>query len=201
MKAFIKKRIFLINVLLKMLIPPFYSFDRLEKYCKKRIMKNPKFYLPRWFLAGLYKDYKKDREAKNEYLEIKQLGQMDDKDYLGLGEVLFRLEEYDGVVDTLVPVIDKFPKHKNANWCLGRSYMKKEEYQKAAIYLEKVILAGSTRYEDYWHLGYCYDRVGKLIKAKEHYSNALSLKPDAQELKQNIAAIESKLQITNAKNN
>lgn len=112
---------------------------------------------------------------------------MTTEDSLGLGEVLFRLEDYHGVIATMSPIVDKYLKHKNANWYLGRSYMKTGEYQKAAIYLEKVILAGSKRYEDYWHLGDCYHYIGQFEKAREHYSKALSLKPDSQELKENKA--------------
>lgn len=193
MKTFIEKRIFLINIFFRMLLPPIYSFERLERYCKERIEKNPKSYLPRWFLAGLYKDFKKNEAAKKEYQEIKKMGYMTPKDSLSLGEVLFRLEDYHGVIETISPIIHKYPKHKNANWHLGRSYMKIGECQKAAIYLERVILSGSKRYEDYWHLGDCYHYIGQFEKARAQYSKALSLKPDSQRLKENIASIDSRL--------
>jgi tetratricopeptide (TPR) repeat protein len=189
----IHKIVFLIGVLFRMITPPLYSFTRLEQYCKKRIEKNPQIYLPRWFLAELYKDYKKFDQAKKEYLEIRKMGKMTPKDALALGEVYFGLEDYKAVIDTISSIIEKYPNHKNANWHLGRSYMKLEEYQKAVLYMERVIESGSNRYEDYWHLGDCYHNIGQFIKAKEAYSHALLLKPESKELKINIDAIEKKM--------
>lgn len=182
------------TLILKMLIPPFNSLRRLEKACKAWLRRNPEASFPMSFLADLYRFYEKNEEAKQEYMKLKHLGSMSDSDRLGLGEVLFRLEDYHGVIENASPILDKYPKRKNANWYLGRSYMKIGEYQKAAIYMENVILAGSKRYEDYWHLGDCYHYTGQFKKAREQYSKALSLNPGSQELKENIASIDSKLQ-------
>lgn len=177
----------------KMLIPPFYSFRRLEKSCKAWIKRNPEASYPRSFLADLYRFYEKNEEAKQEYMELKHLGSMTDSDILGLGEVLFRLQDYQGVIETLSPIINKYPRHKNANWYLGRSYMERGDYQKAATYFEKVILYRSKRYKDYWYLGYCYDAVGKLEDAKEAYLKALSIKPDSIEVKYNLVLVIKKI--------
>ena len=177
----------------KILTPPVYSLERLEKHCRSWIKKYPMAYSPRWFLAQLYKDYKKNEEAKKEYEEIQLLGYMTDKDRIDFGEVLFRLENYQGAIQTLISVIDKYPRHKNANYFLGINYMKKEEFEKASVYLEKVILAGSRRYEDYWHLGFCFGNSGQLEKAREAYQNALILKPDSIELKKNLESIQMRI--------
>lgn len=183
---------FLIVITIKMLTPPIYSFERLENYCKYQIKRNPQGNSPRRFLAGLYKDYKKNEEAKNEYLELTNLGYMSDKDWLNFGEVLCRLEDNEGVIKSLKLIIDKYPKNINANWCLGISYMNKEKYQNAVIYLERAVLAGNNRYEDFWRLGTCYLKIGNLEKAEKEYSKALSLKSDSDELKQNLASIHLK---------
>jgi protein O-GlcNAc transferase len=187
-ETYFERIVFITITILKMLIPPVYSLEKLEKYCRSRIKKNPKAYSPRSFLAQLYKDYKKNEEAKREYEEIKLLGHMTDEDWLNLGEVLFRLEDYQGVIETLAPIIDKYPRHKNANYCLGISYMKKEDFQNAVVYIEKLLVAGNRRYEDYWHLGFCYSHIGKLEEANEAYYKAFVMKPDSKELRHNIAA-------------
>lgn len=191
-ESFLERTTFLFNIIIRMIVPPFYSFERLEKYCKACVKKNPRAYFPRSFLAGLYKDYKKNEEAKKEYDEIKLLGYMADDDWLNMGEVLFGKKDYQGVIETLAPIIDKNPRHKNANWFLGISYMKKEDYQNAVVYLERATSTGSKQYEDYWHLGFCYDHLGKLEKANEFYYKALVMK-SSLELRQNIASVHVRL--------
>lgn len=188
-EKFLERASFLVGIVFRMLIPPFYFFDRLEKYSKARIKKNPKAYSPMLFLANLYKDYKKYEDSRKGFLEIKRLGYLDEDDILVLAEVLCRLQDYHAVIDILSPIIDKYPQKINANWCLGISYMKRNDFQKAVFYLQKIIDAGIKRFEDYWHLGYCYSQIGKLEEAKDAYSQALYLKPDSHELKQNIASI------------
>jgi tetratricopeptide (TPR) repeat protein len=180
---------FLINIIIKILTPPLYSFNRLERYCKTYIEKYPKACLPRWFLAGLYKDFKKYGDAKREYSELQHMGCLTEKDRMKLADVLFNLKDYTGTIEILAPLIDKYPYNKNANWCLGISYMRKDEFHEAIVYFERVIAVGSRRDEDYWHLGFCYDRIGDLEKAKDAYSKGLSINPDSKEMRDNLASI------------
>lgn len=207
---------FVVAIVLKMLTPPMYSLERLEQYCRSRLARNSRAYLPRWFLAGLYKDYQRHEEARNEYLEIKRLGYMGHQDLLGYAEVLFRLKDVDGVIETLAPTTDKYPQDRDANWYLGVCYIEKEDFEKAAHYLEKAVQTRRRHrvdywrpqfwvayllervkrsidvyrkggYEDYWRLGCCYDRLGQLNKAIEAYSAALVLKPDSGDVRRNMA--------------
>lgn len=180
---------FLIVIALKMLTPPIYSLERLEKYCREQIEKHPKAYSPRSFLAQLYKDYKKDEESMKEYEELKLLGYMEDDDWLNLGEILFRLENYQSVIETLAHIIDKYSKNKNANWFLGISYEKKGDYQKAVVYLKRIIAAGSRLYEGYWHLGICYSHLRNIEGAIDAYRKALAINSDSIELKKNLASV------------
>lgn len=188
-EGFLEGIILPVMLTLKMFIPPFCSLERLEKSCKTWIKKNPQAYFPRSSLADLYRFYQKNEEAKKEYQEIQCLGLTKDSDLLGLSEILYRLKDYQGVIETLAPIIDKYPKHKNANWYLGVSYMEKEDYQNAIVYLERLITIGRGRYMDYWHLGYCYSHTDNIEKAEEAYKKALSMKPDSKELKKNLTSI------------
>lgn len=186
-ETFFETAIFVAGIVFKVLIPPVGSLERLERYCKSRLRKNPKTYSPRWLLAELYRYYQKNEEAKREYLELRKLGYTTDKDLLRLGQVLFRLQDFQGVVEVLGPVIDKYARDGNANWYLGTSYLTLNEHQKAVMYLENAINAGIMRYEDYGNVGYCYDRLGQLDKAIEAYSRALELKPDSWSVRRNTA--------------
>jgi tetratricopeptide (TPR) repeat protein len=186
-ESILKGTIYFINVLFRILTPPFYSLTRVEKYCKACLRKNPNAYIPRWFLAGLYHYYKKYEEAKREYQELQQRGYLKEKDCLNMAEILCILGFYEDVKKILTPIIDRCVNHKSANWSLAVSYMKTEEFNKAAVYFERLIAAGSRRYEDYWDLGFCYSHLGDFEKAKEAYSKALSIKPDSKELRENLA--------------
>jgi len=140
-------------------------------------------------MADLYRFYKKNEEAKEQYLEIRRLGYMTERDQLNFTEVLFRLQDYRGIIETLLPIINKYPLHADANFHLGISLMKLGDYDKASRFLQKVILAGRKRFEDYWWLGYCFDQLGDLENAEEVYRKALQLNPHAPDLKQNIVSI------------
>ena len=180
--------------MLKIISPPTFALERLEKYCKSRIKKNPGAYFPRVALAEIYKYYKKYEEAREQYKEIMFSGEMRDIDYINYGEVLFRLKAYDSAVEIFFHVIDKHPHNKIANWCMGNSLMIIGEYDRAVVYLERLLLAGSKRDVDYWTLARCYDGLGELEKAKTAYTKALTLKPDSVELKEDLASINRRLQ-------
>ena len=101
MKDIFLKINFLVNTIVRIVIPPIYSFKRLEKYCKAQVEKHPKLYLPRWFLAELYKNNKKYEKARKEYAELERMGYLKKKDLLDYGDILFKLEDYKGVVDII----------------------------------------------------------------------------------------------------
>ncbi len=180
---------FIIDVLGKVLTPPEYSFDRLEEYCKSYIKKHPKDCLPRWFLAGLYKDFNKYEDAKKEYRQLQKMGCLTEKERLSFAEVLCRQKDHQGVKQLLVPVIERYPADRNANRCLGISYVRNQEFQKAVVYFEKAIAAGSPQDEDYWYAGLCYDRTGNLEKAEEAYAKGLSINPESKKLRKNLASV------------
>lgn len=192
-ETLLEKTIFLFHILFKILTPPLYSFDRLEKYCKYRIQKNPGVYLPRWFLAGLYRDFQKYQEAKEQYLEMKHLGYITYKDKINLAEIHFRLGEYQDVIDLLSPIPQDLLEARNGNRYLGLTYLKQEKFREAIHYLEKVVKKGNPQYKDYWNLGFCYDRADNLEKAKEAYMHAMRMKPDVKELRENLALVYIKI--------
>jgi tetratricopeptide (TPR) repeat protein len=184
----LQKWLFRIRVAALMIFPPLYSFSRLEGFCKKHLSKQPSAYLPRRFLANLYRDYGKNQEAKAEFLELRRLGCMTDTDCLDFGQVLFRLEEHAGVVEAMAPVIDRYPGLPNPNWYIAISYEKQEQFGKAARYIRRAIEAGLKQYEAYWHLGYCYASLGSRDEAIDAYRTALRYKPDSNELRRAIAS-------------
>lgn len=217
-ETFFDRILFTVMMVFKMIVPPVYSLERLERYCKSRIKINPRAYSPRWFLAGAYKDYQRYEAAKQEYFAIRDLGYMSDSDILDLSAVLFALKDIHAVIENLEPIIDKYPHHRDAHWYLGVCYMEREKFEEASHHLEKVMRArkrwwvgylkprfwvargqetvekwtdvySKGGYKDYWRLGFCYERLGQLEKARDAYSRALLLKPDSIEVRRNLASV------------
>jgi len=180
---------FKVGICLRMIFPPLYSFQRLERYCRAKLAKDATAYLPRMFLANLYKDHLKNEEAKREFTEIRRLGQLTDQDRLNLGEVLYRLKDYQEAIEALTPVIERYRNEKHANWYLGISYFEIGNFGRARVYLERAVARGVQRRDDYWRLGVCYDRLGELQKATDAYVEALKDRSDSEDLKQNLASV------------
>lgn len=171
------------------LTPPMHSLSRVEGFLKKEISRHPGAYLPRICLANLYKDHSKDEMAMREFLEIQRLGCLSGRDSLDFAQVLYRLEDFRAVVETLEPVADRFPHERNAQWYLGASYERLGRFDKAAEYIQSAISAGLRAYEAFWHLGYCYHRLGEVESALGAYEQALVLKPSSVELRQAMVSL------------
>ncbi|MGB0851629.1 MAG: tetratricopeptide repeat protein, partial [Bacteroidia bacterium] len=134
--------------LLAMAFPPFASVKRLEPVCRSWLDKNLHAYTPRKGLAVAYKVGEKYRQAKTEYTYMNQLGYLTDKDVVNFSEVLYKLEEYQEVVELLLPMSKKYPKGERTNRHLGWSYMKLGMCNKAIVYLEHLAKLRVPTYED-----------------------------------------------------
>ena len=190
--------IFTIKSAVKMLTPPMVSLERLEKYYKAEIRKNPQAYSPRISLVHLYRDHRRYEDALIQLNELKRLDYMTDRAWITYGVVLFRLNDYQGTIDALAPILEKnslspvikkYLRYQRANLYLGRSYIEKEEYQKALICFKREVRSGYKGYEVFWNLGFCYSNTGQFEKAKDAYSKALTLKPNSNELKENLVSV------------
>jgi tetratricopeptide (TPR) repeat protein len=147
----------------------------------------------RRFLARLYKDYNKNKEAAEEYQKLIRLDYMTDSNWIDMAEVLYGLEKYREAIGIFTRIEKKRPNDPNVNLYLGMSLSRIGEYQKASTYLEKAIRLGSNVYQAFWHLGICYYYTGQFENALDAYSKALSIKPDSNELKQCIVLAHIKI--------
>lgn len=180
---FIQELWFLFSGTAKGLIPPFNTFEKLEKHGKAYIQKNPDACGPRRSLAGLYLDFGKFDAAKKEFLAIIKLGCMTDGAQRNFGQTLYWLKDYQGSIDMLATIIDKYPKDRKSNYALGFSYYKLKKYDKAIIYLERTVEAGDRRYDTYGCLGFSYVELNEIEKGKAAYKKALSINPESVEVK------------------
>ncbi len=188
MKNLISDISFVLNVIVRALIPP-YNRSRLEKYCKARIEKHPEAFQPRSLLAYIYTHQEMYEKAEKEYAELRRRGLLRRRGYSDYAYVLFKLKDYQGVVDLLAPVVDKETKDKNSFWFLGVSLMELNDYCKAAYYLESLINLGRPRYEDYFELGMCYYQNGEYGDAFAYFALSSELKPESKESRRKMALV------------
>lgn len=193
---------FIVGIIFRMLLPPLYSFARLERYCKARLIKNPRASSTRLFLAHLYKDNLKYQQACQEFEILFQEQGQDISLLKVLGEVYFRLENYAEVVRCLEPVTNRFPDDKLFNFYLGASYMYLAEYEKAFFFLVRVEDLSAEKKERFYELpeklhfkkSYLYQSIGRccfqlarLEEAVEWYRKALEIDPSSIEVRNNTA--------------
>lgn len=197
---------FTITVLFKMLIPPLVSLDRIEKYCRDRLIINPKAYLPRWFLADTYKYYQKNEEAKKEYIELRRLGYMTHAEQYSIGEVCYRLRDYRSAIEEFEPIAGCYSHDGLFNSYIGMSYFYTGAFERALPHLVQAAelpkrrgllswlkkgLEPETRQGYlYMNIAYCFFNLGQFEKAAEYYRKALLLErsgPRFQEVIDNAA--------------
>jgi len=188
MQNIIERIIFVTQLIVKGLIPPLYSFERLETFCKQKISKNPTAHLPRLFLAHLYKDYRKYPEARKEFETLVQQGYKDKSILKALGEICYKLHDYAEAIRHFEPVTLRYSKDKFFNCYLGMSYVYTQEYEKGLPYLiraEELSLKDGPLCEA---IGFAFFELGNFEKSAESYRKALSIGPSSPVEVRNNAA-------------
>lgn len=186
-----RKFLFIFQVTFKALIPPLYSLDKLEKFCRKKIDRDPTAFLPRSYLANLYKNYVKYPEARKEFEILLQQGHKDDSIFKSLGEVCYRLKDYDAAIKNLEAVADRCIHDKHLNAYIGMSYAYTGLYEKAISHLTRAAelslkrgrlsdlregpLPGIDEGRLYESIGSCFFHLDQFERSTEWYRKALSL--------------------------
>jgi len=186
-----RRLMFVIELLIKSLIPPFYSFAKIERLCKKKLKSHPEAYLPRLFLGSLYSDYQKYSEARNEYEALLKQDYRNETVLGALGEICYRLADFSAAVKYLEEIETRRMNDKYLNYYIGASLMSLDQTEKALPYLlrAKELSSKKTKLiefpEEYRFsksnlcaaLGYCLLRTGRFAESAKFYREAISLNP------------------------
>ncbi len=181
----IKKIILILELLSLSILPPFYSFSRIEGICKRKLKKTPTNKDVLWVLSNLYIYYKKFNEAKP-YLEaLLQIGENDKNVRLLLSRIYYNLNEYAKVKEIFQNEKLLSPRDKE-NYYLGNSLIELEEYEVAIKYLLRYLDYHKNEYIPYLKLGYAYYMRGSLDLALDAYKRAETLNPKDLKIKESI---------------
>lgn len=113
---------------------------------------------------------------------------VEDKFYFKINEIYlqtvvdyFPIEEDFDKVATLINDADDF-------FFIGVKYLELGEFQKSVVFFDKSLTLASNKFETWYNLGVCYDRLCNSTKAIECYSEALKINPDFNQAKNNLAS-------------
>jgi tetratricopeptide (TPR) repeat protein len=177
----IKKYLFVIELLLKLLIPPFAYFSKIEKFCNRKLQRNPDDVGALWFLSNVYMDYQKYSEAEDHAEKLLRLRPNEKKARYLLSRTYFHLDKYQEIVELLAG--EYVPSEKDGeNYYLGYAYMKLGKYPEAVAYLTQWLKFHKPTDYVFQCIGYSYAMLGLCDEALKAYKEAQLLNPADEEI-------------------
>lgn len=188
------KKTLLLELLLRSILPPFYSFSMIESVCKKKLIISPNDKDVLWVLSNLYVNYRKFKNARF-YLEaLYEMGVKTRPVKMQLSRVYYNLGIYDKVKAILTEngiLLDK----DIENYYLADSLIQLKEFDCAAKYLQGYLNYNKKTYESLSKLGYVFYMQGLFDRALNAYEMAGKIEPNRIEIKKSIELCKEKLGI------
>lgn len=177
----IKKFLFSIELLLKLLTPPFAYFSKVEKFCKRKLQRNPDDVGALWFLSNVYMDYQNYSEAQDFAEKLLQLRPHGKKVHYLLSRVYFHLDKYQEIVELLTD--ENVPSDEDdSNYYLGYAFMKLGKYPEAIAYMTVWLKFHKSSDYVFQCIGHSYSMLGLNDKALKAYREAQLLNPTDEEI-------------------
>jgi len=175
----------MLELVLRSILPPFYSFARIEAICIKRLRRKPDDKYTLWVLSNLYIHHKQYREARP-YLDTLYRMRKDTKSVrILLSRVYYHLGEYEKVVEILERGKILSPAEPEVFY-LGDSLIELKEFRAATDNLSRYVNYHHTEYVAFVRLGYAYYMQGLFDLAIGAYTRAEALDPRNREIKTSI---------------
>jgi tetratricopeptide (TPR) repeat protein len=152
------------------------------------LAKNPADLATRVNLALLYYRVGKDKEAINELNNALEINPKYSEAHLELGLIYLQKQEKKLAIKHLQQAA-KTSKDEVAYYELGKIALKDKNYQKAIVYLEKVIKLNPILADAHYLLGLAEEKIRQKDLAKQHYQEALKYIPDYQKAKAGLARV------------
>lgn len=152
------------------------------------LAKNPADLATRVNLALLYYRIGKDKEAINELNNAIEINPNYGEAHLELGLIYLQKKEKGLAVKHLQQAA-KTAKDEVAFYELGKLALKDKNYQKAIVYLEKVIQLNPILADAHYLLGVAAEKIQQKDLARQHYQEALKYIPDYQKAKAGLVRV------------
>ena len=142
------------------------------------------------FLAKTARDKKEYTDAVKYYRELLKYLPEDEKIHYRLGELCYRIKDFDGARQALTQAVARDSLYINANILLYNLYIKNEERaDSAASCLERVLQVKPDDMEKRLNLADLYRREGEIEPAIGHYKALVDQVAEADELIDIIAVL------------
>jgi tetratricopeptide (TPR) repeat protein len=185
----------IVELVVRSIIPPFYSFSLIERICRKKLEAQPNNSDTLWFLANFYVWHKKYSDAKVQLEKLTEIRPDARSVKLLLAKVFYMLGQHYRVEELLMtPGI--LTEKDEANYFLGDSLLLLNKFDQAITYLNRYVRYHPKDYVPFVRLGYAYYMHGRHEEALTAYKRAESLKPSSEEIKNSIDLCIKKLSET-----
>jgi len=176
----------LLEVFIRSIFPPFYSFSLVERICKRKLKKRPNNHKAIWLLSNLYLWYGKNQEARIQLESLMKFGIARRADKLLLSKAYYRLGLYKKV-EKILGEGNVLSDKDIENCYMGSSLVELGKFEIAITYLERFLYNHNTKdYLVFTRLGYAYYMAGIYDHALRMYKQAEKLKPTEKGIKDNI---------------
>jgi tetratricopeptide (TPR) repeat protein len=195
------KRKFIIELVLRALLPPFYSFKYFERVCKAKLAINPTDTDALWIWGCLYYMYDRYSEAKQILELLLEITISKGARNRGLrsvlAEIYWKTHRYDMVIDILDS--GTLLKKEVTIFYFGDSLMRIKKYAECILHLKRYIRCSkhpTSWLKTYgfmyrglalWDLGYAYFMIEEYEAALDALRQAKVLMPTEKGLQETIA--------------
>jgi tetratricopeptide (TPR) repeat protein len=175
---------FVLTITVKIVLPPFYSFARLERHCIHWLREHPDANFARVFLADLYKGHRRYREARAQFEELLLMGYEIKVTEREIGEASYYLKDYGEAVKHLTRVIEDYQHDPVFNYYLGASYLYQGRFAEALPRLLEARPEPGVSCGPLWDsIGLCFSKLGDPRKAADYYDKAAIAEPTSAEIR------------------
>lgn len=182
----------IVELFLRSILPPFYSFSMIEGVCKKKLTKKPIDKDVLWVLGNLYVNYKKFDQARHPLETLYKMDTRIRSVTLLLARVYYNLNQYDKVKEILMDKEILLP-NDIENYYLGDSLIQLKEFELSLEFLSIYVNYHKDKYVPFVKLGYAYYMLGLFSLAMDAYKIAKRIDPTNNEIKKSIEMCRKKM--------
>lgn len=157
---------------------------------QKALKADPTEFKPVFYLAYVYKEEKKYKEALLVLNDMFKLEHMRKPTAYNLRATIYlELKNYQMAINDSLKALEIDPQHINSLLVLGAAYFRQNNFPQAAAYYEKARELSPNTYEIYFNLGTTYFNLGKYDKAIANYRVALNFAPNNADIHYNLGMV------------
>jgi tetratricopeptide (TPR) repeat protein len=182
----------IIELFLRSILPPFYSFSLIESVCKKKLEIKPNDKDVLWVLSNVYVNYKEYEKAKKTLESMHKIGKGTRSVRLLLSRVYYNLGQYEKVKNVLIDKDVLLSKDKE-NYYIGDSLLEMKQYEASAKYLAQYTSYNQNEYVPFVKLGYAYYMQGFFDLALNAYIKAKKIEPENRKIEESIELCRKKI--------